>query len=104
MLDDENAWGVSRPETYRDFADKVKSLGGKLTKLLCDLKAQGKRIAAYGAAAKGTTLLNSKKQCRGQSINKHILISLLGKIGSKLLAQLIPRQVGLDKTLHRSTR
>jgi 2-polyprenyl-3-methyl-5-hydroxy-6-metoxy-1,4-benzoquinol methylase len=59
MLDDESAWGVSRPETYRDFADKVKSLGGKLTKLLRDLKTEGKRIAAYGAAAKGTTLLNS---------------------------------------------
>jgi SAM-dependent methyltransferase len=59
MLDEEEAWGVSRPETYRDFADKVKRLGRKLTTLLRDLKAEGKRIAAYGAAAKGTTLLNS---------------------------------------------
>ncbi len=59
MLDEEEAWGVSRPETYRDFADKVESLGRKLTKVLRDLKAEGKRIAAYGAAAKGTTLLNS---------------------------------------------
>jgi hypothetical protein len=44
MLDEEKAWGVSRPATYRDFADKVKSLGGKLTRLLRDLKVDGKRI------------------------------------------------------------
>ncbi len=59
MLDEESSWGVSRPDTYRDFADKVKRLGEKLRTLLGDLKAEGKRIAAYGAAAKGTTLLNS---------------------------------------------
>jgi SAM-dependent methyltransferase len=59
MIDEEKAWGVSRPETYRDFAGKVRRLGEELTKLLRDLKANGKRIAAYGAAAKGTTLLNS---------------------------------------------
>jgi len=59
MLNEEKAWGVSRPETYRDFAGKVDSLRSALTGLLRDLKTQGKRIAAYGAAAKGTTLLNS---------------------------------------------
>jgi hypothetical protein len=59
MLDDEAEWGVSRLDTYRDFAGKVKALGEGLKKLLHDLKAQGKRIVAYGAAAKGATLLNS---------------------------------------------
>jgi SAM-dependent methyltransferase len=49
---------VTRPEYYRDFADRVEKLGGKLHALLADLKRQGKRIAAYGAAAKGSTLLN----------------------------------------------
>lgn len=59
MLDDEDAWGVSRPDTYADFASKVSALRAELRKLLYDLKAQGKQIAAYGAAAKGATLLNS---------------------------------------------
>ena len=53
---EENA--VTGPEYYRDFADRVEKLGGKLRVLLADLKRQGKRIAAYGAAAKGSTLLN----------------------------------------------
>jgi hypothetical protein len=37
----------------------VKRLLFVLTSFLGDLKASGKRIAAYGAAAKGSTLLNT---------------------------------------------
>jgi SAM-dependent methyltransferase len=59
MLDDEAAWGVSRPDTYRNFASKVNALRSDLKKLLHSLKVDGKRVAAYGAAAKGATLLNS---------------------------------------------
>ena len=59
MLDDENAWGVSRPETYGDFAGKVSALRAELRNLLYDLKAKGKQIVGYGAPSKGTTLLNS---------------------------------------------
>jgi SAM-dependent methyltransferase len=59
MLDDEAAWGVSRPNTYRDFASKVNALRADLRTLLHGLKVEGKRIAAYGAASKGATLLNS---------------------------------------------
>lgn len=59
MLADEAEWGVSRFDTYRDFAGKVKALCGDLRKLLHGLKAEGNRIVAYGAAAKGATLLNS---------------------------------------------
>jgi hypothetical protein len=36
----------------------VEQLKKSLVTLLRDLKAQGKRIAAYGAAAKGATLIN----------------------------------------------
>jgi hypothetical protein len=36
----------------------VESLRAKLVALLRDLKAQGNRIAVYGASAKGSTLLN----------------------------------------------
>ena len=43
---------------YVDFAEKVENVKASLNTLLTSLKAQGKSIAAYGAAAKGTTLIN----------------------------------------------
>jgi SAM-dependent methyltransferase len=57
MLADESAW-VLDSKTYAGFAARVEQVGVKLRALLTDLKKQGKRIAAYGAAAKGSTLLN----------------------------------------------
>lgn len=58
MLADEAAWGVSNVETYRDFGARVARLKASLTSTLRTLKQRGDRIAAYGAAAKGSTLLN----------------------------------------------
>jgi SAM-dependent methyltransferase len=58
LLREEAAWGVDRFQFYTDFARRVEKLGNDLRALLGDLKRQGKRIAAYGAAAKGSTLLN----------------------------------------------
>ena len=58
MLDEERAWGVARPEFYKDFSTRVASLQQELTDTLRELTSQGKRIAAYGAAAKASTLLN----------------------------------------------
>lgn len=43
---------------YRDFSDRVQRLKARLLELLGELKAEGKSIAAYGAAAKGSTLIN----------------------------------------------
>ena len=54
----EAAWGVSDPAPYEAFAARVTQLGQELTALLGRLKSEGKSIAAYGAAAKGSTLLN----------------------------------------------
>lgn len=50
--------GVDRFDYYRDFSTRVERLKGRLLALLRELKAHGKRIAAYGAAAKGATLIN----------------------------------------------
>lgn len=50
--------GVDRYSYYQDFARRVEQLRADLMALLWDLKRQGKRIAAYGAAAKATTLLS----------------------------------------------
>jgi SAM-dependent methyltransferase len=59
LLDEERARGMTTIGFYRDFAGRVLALKEKLRTLLARLKAEGKRIAAYGAAAKGSTLLNT---------------------------------------------
>lgn len=58
LLAEEEAWGVQREAFYTGFGDSVGRLKGELLRLLTALKGQGKRIAAYGASAKGSTLLN----------------------------------------------
>jgi SAM-dependent methyltransferase len=58
LLEEETAWGVNGLDFYQDFAAKVEDLKTRLRDLLCQMKREGKRIAAYGAAAKGSTLLN----------------------------------------------
>ena len=58
MLRDEAEWGVNCLEFYQGFGQRVEHLREDLCSLLRDAKAQGKRIAAYGASAKGSTLLN----------------------------------------------
>jgi len=58
MLEGEAGWGAGELKFYQGFGEKVEQLRDRLLALLCDLKAQGKRIAVYGASAKGSTLLN----------------------------------------------
>ena len=58
LLAEERVWGGDRLETYRRFASGVEAIKQALRELTADLKRQGKRLAAYGAAAKGSTLLN----------------------------------------------
>jgi SAM-dependent methyltransferase len=58
MLQREAAAGVGTIDFYRDFATRVETLREQLIALLRELKSQGKTIAAYGASAKGSTLLN----------------------------------------------
>jgi SAM-dependent methyltransferase len=59
VLDAERAAGLAEFETYAHFGDDVTELREQLLTLLLGLRAEGKTIAAYGAAAKGATLLNS---------------------------------------------
>jgi len=58
LLEEEERVGLGRTEFYKGFADRVERLKRELVTLLEDLRKTGKRIAAYGASAKGTTLLN----------------------------------------------
>jgi SAM-dependent methyltransferase len=58
QLQAEARLGSNRIEYYRDFAGRVQDIRNTLMALLWELKRQGKTIAAYGAAAKATTMLS----------------------------------------------
>ncbi len=58
LLAEEEEWRVGSAGFYETFGERVKRLRRDLLGALSDLKAQGKRVAAYGASAKGSTLLN----------------------------------------------
>ncbi|HJS89094.1 MAG TPA: class I SAM-dependent methyltransferase [Steroidobacteraceae bacterium] len=54
----ERASGLDRLDYYADFSSHVMRLRSELVTLLQGLKRGGARIAGYGAAAKGTIMLN----------------------------------------------
>ena len=58
LLEEETNKGVGQIEYYLDFADRVREIKRSLMDMLWDLKRKGKKIAAYGAAAKAATLLS----------------------------------------------
>ena len=58
LLADEQRDGLDSLRYYQDFGARVASIGERLHKLVLRLKDSGKRIYAYGAAAKGTIMLN----------------------------------------------
>ena len=58
MLRTEAAERVDQIDYYRDFAEKVAAIRTELRRLLQSLKERGARIAAYGAAAKGSTMIS----------------------------------------------
>ncbi|MCK4783763.1 MAG: class I SAM-dependent methyltransferase [Desulfobacteraceae bacterium] len=57
-LTNESTLGIDKFSYYRNFAIKVNGIRDSLRNLLSDLKSEGKSIAAYGAAAKGSTMIN----------------------------------------------
>jgi SAM-dependent methyltransferase len=58
LLHEEIGWGVHDPAFYEGFGQRIEELKQSLRALLFGLKQKGQRLAAYGAAAKGSTLLN----------------------------------------------
>lgn len=58
MIEREGESGIYTHQTFQDFMSKIDDLKNNLISTLNRLKAQNLRIAAYGASAKGTTLLN----------------------------------------------
>jgi methylation protein EvaC len=58
LIEKERALGLHRASTLETFRKNVEQSRVDLVNLLRDLKAQGKRIAGYGATSKSTTILN----------------------------------------------
>ncbi len=59
VLDAERAAGLDRPSAYERFSSRVAAARASLREFLDTARKEGKRVAGYGAAAKGNTLLNS---------------------------------------------
>lgn len=58
VLDAERAAGLDRAETYASMQDGALQVRDAFLEFLIDARRKGLRVAAYGAAAKGNTLLN----------------------------------------------
>lgn len=59
LLEEERQLGLTEYAYYQHFAARVDQVRSQMRELLAHLKSQEKRIAAYGAAAKGTIMLNA---------------------------------------------
>jgi hypothetical protein len=58
MLKEESVRGFDTKRAYESFAQRVGNLKYALINLIRMLKKENKKLAVYGAAAKGSTLLN----------------------------------------------
>lgn len=59
MLDEERSYGLGSLDVYTGFSGRVEQVKVMILETIQGLKLKGKRIAAYGAAAKGCVLLNA---------------------------------------------
>ncbi len=84
----EAALGVDKISFYNHFADRVRVLRNSLANLLVSEKAKGKRIACYGAAAKGATLVNYLDL--GESFFEFVADANVYKQGKYMPGQHIP--------------
>jgi len=58
VLAEEDRLGVTTPDYYRGLQPRAERIKNDLLEFLIEARRQGKRVGAYGAAAKGNTLLN----------------------------------------------
>ncbi len=58
LLEEESRAGVSTVEYYRGLQSRAERIKNDLLAFLIEARRQGSRVGAYGAAAKGNTLLN----------------------------------------------
>jgi hypothetical protein len=54
----EESWGIRSDERYDRFAADVEGIRQELTRILSEVRRDGRRVAGYGAAAKAAIMLN----------------------------------------------
>ncbi len=58
LMDRERQFGLEQAATYRQFQRQAEAVKNGFLGFLLEARRNGKRVAAYGAAAKGNTLMN----------------------------------------------
>ena len=58
MIEMEKALGMDKMSFYQDIQSRAEKIKNSLIKFLIEMKDGGKSVSAYGAAAKGNTILN----------------------------------------------
>lgn len=58
LLKEESEFGLCDIDTYKNFQSKANKIKDELLSFLIEQKRLGQKVVAYGAAAKGNTLLN----------------------------------------------
>lgn len=58
LLEEEARWGIRDLAVYQRFAERVTAVRTELLGIITDFRGAGRRVGAYGAPAKGNTLLN----------------------------------------------
>ncbi len=58
ILEEEKTHGLLELQVYQDFQDRAEKVKDNTLSFLLEQKRAGKKVAAYGAAAKGNTILN----------------------------------------------
>lgn len=58
IIECETRFGLFQAGTYRALQSRAEQIKNRLLRFLIDTKERGRRVVAYGAAAKGNTLLN----------------------------------------------
>ena len=97
MLAKESEAGLSTAKGYEGFQLRAEKIKDEFVSFLIDAKRRGKRVAAYGAAAKGNTLLNFAG-CRRDLIS-YVVDRNPAKQGKFLPGSRIP--IVNEETLHR---
>jgi 2-polyprenyl-3-methyl-5-hydroxy-6-metoxy-1,4-benzoquinol methylase len=89
MLVKEEEAGMTTREYYANFQSRVNDIKYNLLGFLLEQKRKGKKVIAYGAAAKGNTLLNYAG-VKGDDLIKFVVDAAPSKIGKFLPGSHIP--------------
>jgi SAM-dependent methyltransferase len=88
LLAEEADLGMGEIAYYRSFAERVERLRAELHESIRRIRADGSRLAAYGAAAKGATLLNYMAFNRG--VIEYVVDRNPAKVGKYLPGVKLP--------------